>query len=187
MSASVAREGDTDELIARKAEESIRLAFFRYAACLHVEAATVEYSDIDAKSCIFRIKKKPHLSWQPKRLVERDIVLPAEFVNCLLPRRPSTDFSRLLFPNAAGKVDHHLISFLKSSAKRARISEHVTLHTIRRPTAVEYAARAGIGNCLKLIGSSSVAMTARYGGAEEMTSPGRRKDMERFISRLVTP
>jgi hypothetical protein len=52
-----------------------------------MEAATVEYTDIDAKTCVFHVKRKPHLNWQPKRLVERDIVLPAEFVKYLLARR----------------------------------------------------------------------------------------------------
>jgi site-specific recombinase XerD len=147
MDATLARTGDSDELIARKAEERILLAFFRYTACLDMEAATAEYSDIDAKGCLFHIKRKPHLNWQPKRLLERDIVLPVEFVKSLLARRNSTNSSGLLFPNAAGKIDHNLISFLKSAAKRARISEHVTLHKIRRTTAFDYAARFGIANC----------------------------------------
>jgi hypothetical protein len=75
---------------------------------------------------------------------------------------------------------------LKSAAKRARIAEHVTLHKIRRTTAFDYAARFGVGNCLKLLGCSSVAMTARHGDAEDMTSPARRKDLEEFFSGLVT-
>src|SRR5580692_11563033 len=52
-----------------------------------MEAATVEYTDIDAKTCVFHVKRNPPLNWQPKRLVERDIVLPAEFVKYLLARR----------------------------------------------------------------------------------------------------
>ncbi len=186
MKATIARKGDTDELIARKEEERIRLAFFRFTACLDMEVATAEYGDIDAKTCLFRITRKPHLNWQPKRLVERDIVLPAEFVKCLLARRDPKNSSELLFPNTVGKVDHNLIGFLKSAAKRARIAEHVTLHKIRRTTAFDYAARFGVGNCLKLLGCSSVAMTARNGDAEGMTSPARRKDMEEFFSGLVT-
>jgi Phage integrase family len=185
MDATIARKADADALIARKAEERIRLAFFRFTACLNMEVAAAEYSDIDAKTCLFHIKTKPHLNWQPKRSVEREIVLPAEFVKCLLARRDAKNSSRLLFPNAAGNIDHNLIGFLKSAAKRARIAEHVTLHKIRRTTAFEYAARFGIGNCLKLLGCNSVAMTTRYDDAEDMTSPDRRKDMEEFFSRLV--
>jgi len=186
MNATIARKGDTDELIARKAEERTRLAFFRFTACLDMEAATAEYSDVDAKTCIFHIKRKPHLNWQPKRLVERAIVLPAEFVRDLLARHDTENSSGLLFPNTIGKVDHNLIGLLKSAAKRARIAEHVTLHKIRRTTAFDYAARFGVGNCLKLLGCSSVAMTARHGDAEDMTSPARRKDLEEFFSGLVT-
>lgn len=185
MDATIARKGDTDGLIARKAEERIRLAFFRFTACLRMEVATAEYSDIDAKTCLFHVKTKPHLNWQPKRLVEREIVLPAEFVKLLLARQDAKNSSRLLFPNGVGNVDHNLIGFLKSAAKRARIAEHATLHKIQRTTAFEYAARFGIANCLRLLGCSSVAMTARYGNAEDMTSPDRRKDMEEFFSRLV--
>jgi hypothetical protein len=185
MDATIARNGDTDGLIARKAEERIRLAFFRFTACLDMKVATAEYSDIDAKTCLFHVKTTPHLNWQPKRLVEREIVLPAEFAKRLLARRDVENSSRLLFPNAIGNVDHNLIGFLKSAAKRARIAEHVTFHKIRRTTAFDYAARFGIANCLKLLGCSSVAMTTRYGDAEDMTSPDRRKEMEEFLSRFV--
>ncbi len=185
MDATIARKGDADGLIARKAEERIRLAFFRFTACLDMEVATAEYSDIDTKTCLFHVKAKPHLNWQPKRLVEREIVLPAEFVKRLLARRNAKNSSRLLFPNAVGNVDHNLIGFLRSAAKRARIAEHVTFHKIRRTTAFDYAARFGIANCLKLLGCSSVAMTTRYGEAADMTSPDRRKDLEEFFSGLV--
>jgi hypothetical protein len=64
-----------------------------------------------------------------------------------------------------------LIGFLKSAATRARIAEHVTLHKIRRTTAVDYAARFGIGNCLKLTGCSSIAMTPHNVSAEDLTCP----------------
>jgi hypothetical protein len=130
MDATIARKGDADGLIARKAEERIRLTFFRFTACLDMEVAAAEYSDIDAKTCLFHVNAKPHLNWQPKRLVEREIVLPAEFVKCLLARRVAKNSSRLLFPNAVGNVDHNLIGFLKSAAKRARIAEHETFHKI---------------------------------------------------------
>jgi hypothetical protein len=151
-----------------------------------MEAATVESPDIDAKTCVFHVKRKPHLNWQPKRLVERDIVLPAEFAKCLPARRDTKYSLGLLYPSTAGKIDCNLIGFLKSAAKRARIEEHVTLHKIRRTTAGDDAARFGIDNCLKLTGCSSIAMTPRDVSAEYLTFSDKRKDMEEFFSGLVT-
>ena len=186
MEATIPRTGDSDELIARKAEERIRLEFLRYSACLDIEAATAEYDDIDATTCLFRIRRKPHLNWQPKRLVEREIVLPADFVKRLLARRDATNETGLLFPNTVGKVDNNLIGFLRSAAKRARITERVTLHKIRRTTAIDYASRFGVGNGLRLLGCRSIKMTERYVGTEDMTSPSRRAELEEFFSKLVT-
>jgi hypothetical protein len=151
-----------------------------------MDATTAEYTDIDAKSCLCHIKRKPRLNWQPKRLLEREIVLNAEFVRCLLARRDMKNSSGLLFPNTVGKIDHILIAILKSAAKLAKIAEHVALHKVRHTTAVDYAARFGIGNCLKLTGCSSIAMTARHVSAEDLTFPNKRKDKEEFFSELVT-
>jgi hypothetical protein len=185
MDATIPRKGDSDELIARKAEERIRLEFLRYSACRDIEAATAEYDDIDAGTCLFYIRRKPRLNWRPKRLVERQIVLPADFVKRLFARRDAKNCTGLLFPNTVGKIDNNLTGFLKSAAKRARITERVTLPKIRRTTAIEYTSRFGVGNCLRLLGCRSIAMTARYVSTEDMTSPSRRAELEEFFSTLV--
>jgi len=186
MDATIPQESDTDELIARKIEERIRLEFLRFTACLEIEAITAEYGDIDAERCLFQVRRKPHLNWQPKRLVERGIVLPADFVKRLLARRDANNCTGLLFPNTVGTIDDNFIGFLRSAAKRAQIRERVTLHKIRRTTAIDYTSRFGVANCLRLLGCRSTAMTTRYVSTEDMTSPSRRAELEEFFSKLVT-
>lgn len=166
-------------------EERMRLLFFFYTGCRDMEVATAQYSDIDRRTGIFTVQAKPHLGWKPKTSEEREQVLPASFVKELMERKEHSK-NELIFPCVrSGKVDNNLIEFLQKAAKRAGITERVTLHKIRR-TAISHAIKKfGVTNAMKFAGHSDIATTNKYAAADDMTSPKVRKAVEAAMAELV--
>jgi integrase len=167
-------------------EEKIRLLFFFYSGCRDMEVATAEFSDINPKSNIFTIQAKPHLKWKPKTDTERSQVLPKAFVKELMERKATRKKgNNLIFPNTVGNVDNNMIEFLQKAAKRAGITERVTLHKIRR-TAISHAIdKFGVRKAMAFAGHTDIATTNKYSAPDDMTSPAVRNQVEESFEELV--
>jgi integrase len=172
-------------LDAASEREKLVVEFFLYSGCRDEEAAYAEWSDIDTRKNTFKIQGKPHYGWAVKDHEERIVPLRAGFVKRLLTWRARNPGATLLFPNGANRPDMHLIRLLQSAARKAKITERVTLHRFRRTLATEVARREGIATAQKLLGHSDLETTAAYLSARNLSLTESRDTMERIYSNLA--
>jgi integrase len=116
-------------------EERLILKSFLFSAMREGELAHLTYGDIDFRDSLWRVRAKPQWDWTLKtQAAQRDIPVCAKQTKKILERmkekgKKPTD---LIFPNANGGPDGHLLRIVKAVAKRAGLDpEEVYCHKFR--------------------------------------------------------
>ena len=109
-------------------------------------------------------------AWKPKDDESRsiDIPLSAEFIDRLKARQKRHALAKcaLIFPSGACKPDNNLLRRVCKVAKRASITQPITLHKFRR-TFGSYVSRAfGIEVARQCLGHSDIQTTQGYLAAD---------------------
>jgi integrase len=155
------------------------------------EIAHAQYSDINFTNGTANVTAKPkgsfpghpELTWTPKNnsAREKDIVIDATLLKRLQKRkdRHAAKSSSLIFPNAKGRPNNHLIRVVQRLAEEARIQGRIGLHKFRKTFATMVANEEGIEAARVLLGHEDIATTQRYLAAEEATPEQDRKTVNK--------
>ncbi len=162
-------------LAAANVDESDLIQFFLFTGFRDEEVAYAEWSDVNFSDRSINVHAKPQTAtrpwtWKPKDDESRavDIPLSADFVNRLKARqkRYAAAKCNLIFPSGACKPDNNLLRRIRAVAKRANVTQPVTLHKFRR-TFGSYIAKAyGIEMARQCLGHSDIATTQLYLSAD---------------------
>jgi len=167
-------------------DEADVISFFLYTGFRDEEAAYAKYSDMNFKAGTINTHDKPEYNWTVKDHEQRtqDIILPDKFVKRMEARRIryNAKMSDLIFPNSAGKPNHHLIRISKRVAKRAGLEERVTQHKFRRTFGTMVAKQFGIEQARIWLGHSDITTTQRYLAADEMVTEQSKKAVNKMYS-----
>lgn len=116
-------------------EERLILKSFLFSAMREGELAHLTYGDIDFHDSLWQVRAKPQWGWKLKtEAAQRDVPVCAKVTEKILERMRAkaekpTD---LIFPNAKGEPDGHLLRIVKSVAKRAGLDpKEVYCHKFR--------------------------------------------------------
>ena len=151
------------------------------------EIAHAQYSDINFRNGTVNVTAKPkgtfpgqpELSWTPKNnsAREKDIVIDDALLKRLQQRkgRYHAKSSGLIFPNAAGKPNNHLIRVIQRVAKEAGVEGKIGLHKFRKTFATLIAKEEGIEAARVLLGHEDIVTTQRYLAADEIAPEQDRK------------
>jgi integrase len=119
--------------------EKLTVDFFLATGCREQEVAHIEFADLNPKTRIVRIQKKPHLKWEPKTEAgTRNIPLSPALMSRL---QCSFVGNRLLFPAPNGGVEKHFLRMFKALGKRAG-TKNMKCHRFRDTYATEQVRRA---------------------------------------------
>jgi integrase len=151
------------------------------------EIAHAQYSDINFKNGTVNVTAKPkgtfpgqpQLSWTPKNnsAREKDIVIDDALLKRLQKRkdRYQAKSNGLIFPNAKGKPNNHLIRVIQRLAKEAGVEGRIGLHKFRKTFATMVANEEGIEAARVLLGHEDIVTTQRYLAADEIAPEQDRK------------
>jgi integrase/recombinase XerD len=155
------------------------------------EIAHAQYSDINFKNGTVNVTAKPkgtfpgypQLSWTPKNnsAREKDIVIDDALLKRLQKRkdRYQAKSNGLIFPNANGKPNNHLIRVVQRLAKEAGVEGRIGLHKFRKTFATMVAREEGIEAARVLLGHEDIATTQRYLAADEIAPEQDRKAVKK--------
>jgi integrase/recombinase XerD len=155
------------------------------------EIAHAQYSDINFHNGTVNVTAKPRgsfpgypeITWTPKNSSarEKDIVVDDAFLKRVQNRkeRYAAKSNSLIFPNAKGKPNNHLIRVIQRLAKEAGIEGRIGLHKFRKTFATMVAKEEGIEAARILLGHEDVATTQRYLAADEVAPEQDRKTVKR--------
>jgi integrase/recombinase XerD len=160
------------------------------------EAMHAEFGDIDFGRKLLRVRPKPQWGWKPKTSECRLIPIPDSLLESLRElkqaREEITDFTvdsnelvpvpvhsvrpvtNLIFPNAAGAPDGHLLRKVQQVAKRAGV-ENASLHRFRRSFAtLHHDSGVSARTVQTWLGHKDLATTMRYLASAELESESTR-------------
>ncbi len=156
-------------------DESDLIQFFLFTGFRDEEAAHVEWTDLNFADRSINVHAKPRTAlrpwtWKPKDDESREVDVPLskEFVNRMKARkkRMAEQKCALIFPSSVCKPDNHLLRRVRAVARRAGITQTITLHKFRR-TFGSYIAKAyGIETARQCLGHSDIATTQGYLAAD---------------------
>jgi integrase len=159
-------------LAAAKPNEQFLIEFFLYTGCRDEEVAHMEWDDFNEDGKFVRVQPKPHFNWRVKGGQVRDIDrLPSAFLKKLIEQRDSRPDQKcnLIFPSSVCKPDKHLIKIIQKVARKAKLTERVTLHRFRRTFGTRMAKKFGLATAMRLGGWENIETIASYLSAEDMT------------------
>lgn len=167
-------------LNAADADDKFLIQFFLYTGGRALEVAHAEWNDIHDGA--FHLKSKPHWNWTIKDREEREIPLPAAFVEEAMLRKAKTNCG-LMFPASSCKPDKHLERRIQSVAKKAGLQGQFSCHKFRRTYASILIQKFSLPTVQKLLGHSNVATTQKYLAAESVkTDEAKSRIEEAFAS-----
>src|SRR5207253_396118 len=113
-------------------DEKDYLMFLLWSGFRDEEVQYSQYTDFNWKNSTVTNHAKPALGWRPKDAEERTVVLPNEVSKMMQQRmerpqqfengyRKPTE-NDLVFPNAKGRPDYHLIKRLHAVAEKAGLN-----------------------------------------------------------------
>jgi len=126
------------------------------------EAAHAIYSDVDFKAGTVKVGPKPEIAWTTKNKRERVIPVPADLLDRLKARRKRNAKDVYIFPNRDGRPDTCLLARVRVAAKRAGMTERITLHKFRKTFGTRYGEKHGVVNAQHLLGHQDIRTTQRY-------------------------
>jgi integrase/recombinase XerD len=128
--------------------------------------------DVDFVDGLFTVRAKAN--WKPKDYEEREIPLP-DFLVIALKKRMLATKGSLIFPQAEGKPDGHMLRKLKYLAKRAGLHGQFKLHKFRKTYAtLQHRAGVDARTIQKRLGHSALETTLAYLEGEEARSERSR-------------
>jgi len=166
-------------------DEKDLIQFFLSTGFRDEEAAYCKYSDFNFHDGSINAHDKPEFDWSVKDHEQRsqDIVLRSKFLKRMRARRTRHKAADgLIFPNAAGKPNMHLIRIVQRVAKRAGITERIGLHKFRRSFGTMVAKHYGLQQARIWLGHSDISTTQKYLAAEELTTEQSRKAVNAMFS-----
>lgn len=155
------------------------------------EIAHSQYSDINFKNGTVNVTPKsrgsfpgfPEITWTPKNnsAREKDIVVDDALLKRMKNRmeRYGAKSNSLIFPNAKGRPNNHLIRVIQRLAKEAGIEGRIGLHKFRKTFATMVAKEEGIEAARILLGHEDIATTQRYLAADEIAPEQDRKAVKK--------
>jgi integrase/recombinase XerD len=103
--------------------ETVRYKFFLGTACREQEVMYAAWPDIDLKSGVYHVRRKPDVGFTPKKHESRDVPMSDALVSLLKEWKKSPEAgARWLFPNGNGEPDGHLLKKFKRLALRAGVN-----------------------------------------------------------------
>src|SRR5260370_8015636 len=122
------------------------------------ELAHREYSDLVGN--VLEVRRKPHLSWKPKKHHCRKVTVSQSFAAAFRARAKKSK-SALVFPNEVGKPNQHLPRILQRLTENAPF--HTELHKLRKTWATRLAVNGMPLHILqRMLGHKSLATTQKY-------------------------
>jgi integrase/recombinase XerD len=117
---------------------------------------------LSRSSAMVRVKSQPQWKWKPKKGTERSVPIPPELIDEVLATMPQTT-NGLIFPDADGNPDQHLLEELQEIAKRAGCTGRFYLHKFRSTYATS-AIRRGVDlfTLKNWMGHKSIKTLERY-------------------------
>jgi len=162
-------------------DDRFLIEFFLFTGCRAMEAAHAEWSDF-SDGC-FNLKAKPHWGWQIKDREEREIPLPAAFVEEVMRRKTKASAKcSLMFPSGVCKPDIHLIRRLRNAAEAAGLDGRFTLHKFRRTFASMIVQKFTIQTAQKLLGHSDIGTTQKYLAADSIKTDDAKLRVEEVFA-----
>ncbi|MBZ5720751.1 MAG: tyrosine-type recombinase/integrase [Acidobacteriia bacterium] len=156
-------------------EEWILFQFFLCTGAREQEVMYAEWNDADFVDGLFTVKAKEH--WKPKDYEEREIPLP-DFLVAALKKRMLATKGSLIFPQAEGKADGHMLRKLKYLAKRAGLHDEFKLHKFRKTYAtLQHKAGVDARTIQKRLGHSDLTTTLAYLEGEDARSDRSRQQV----------
>jgi integrase/recombinase XerD len=153
-------------------EEWILFQFFLCTGAREQEVMYAEWNDVDFVDGLFTVKAKAN--WKPKDYEEREIPLP-DFLVAALKKRMLSTKGNLIFPQAEGKADGHMLRKVKYLAKRAGLHGQFKLHKFRKTYAtLQHRAGVDARTIQKRLGHSALETTLAYLEGEEARSDRSR-------------
>ena len=146
-------DSELDELYSHAdAEERFMLDFLLGTMARDHEAFGCRYSDLSGTT----------LTLYGKQHKTRTVEISPRLAEIILERRKHSK-SELLFPNALGKPDTHLLRKLQNLAKRSEAKFHTELHKLRKTGASRrYLNGVGLPTLMLELGHESLATTQKY-------------------------
>src|SRR5260370_4770956 len=122
------------------------------------ELAHSEYSDLVGN--VLEVRRKPHLSWKPKKHHCRKVTVSQSFAAAFRARAKKSK-SALVFPNEVGKPNQHLPRILQRLTENAPF--HTELHKLRKTWATRLAVNGmPLHIFQRMLGHKSLATTQKY-------------------------
>jgi integrase len=175
-------------------DEADLIQFFLFTGFRDAEVGHIEWSDVNMVDHSINVHAKPKTTtrpwtWKPKddESREEDIPLSKEFIDRMKNRkkRYAEQNCPLIFPSGVCKPDNNLLRRVRDVAKRAGVSQAITLHKFRR-TFGSYIAKAyGIEMARKCLGHSDIATTQGYLTADGDDSKEVRETISAVQSEYV--
>jgi integrase len=157
-------------------EERLTLDYFLKTGVRDGEAAHAEYADI--RDNFLHISDKPQYQWHPKHWQCRRIPIPTDLVKAIVQRRKDNPGQKLIFPNANGRPNQHLLRVVQRIAKRAGKDLHADLHTWRRTFSTLFSKTLNVQTIQYLLGHKDIKTTMLYLGIADLNSLETRKAVE---------
>jgi integrase len=173
-------------------DEKLLFSFFLGTGAREQEAAFATYGDIDFENKLFLVRAKPDLGFMPKDREERSVPIPDKLIEVLRERRKLYPDARLIFPNAKGNPQGHLLRVLKDRALAAGLNcghctgligkktvscrihpvcRHWILHRFRKTFAtMHHQDGASVHDLQDWLGHSSLETTLLYLGLSDKKS-----------------
>ena len=162
-------------MAAANVDEADLIQTFLVSGFRDEEVAHLEWADVNFADGSVNVHTKPRThtrawTWKPKDDESRsvDIPLSADFVDRLKARqkRYASGKCALIFPSGVCKPDNNLLRRVRKVAKRAGVTQPITLHKFRR-TFGSYIAKAyGVEMARQCLGHSDIATTQSYLSAD---------------------
>jgi integrase len=157
------------------AEQRFLLDFGLNSGFRDGELSHAEYPDLVGNT--LEVKRKPHLRWKPKKHHCRKVTVSQKFADAFRARGKSSKTS-LVFPNEAGKPNHHLLRDLQALTKDARF--HTELHKLRKTWATRLAlAGMPLHVLQKRLGHKNLMTTQKYLADVDLTSKEHTEVVEK--------
>jgi len=169
------------------------LMFLLWSGFRDEEVQFLQYTDFNWKNNTVTCHAKPHFGWRPKDAEERTIVLPSKVSQMMKrrmerPQQYANGYRKpaendLVFPNAEGRPDYHLIKRLHAVAEKAglNLKGQRAGHMFRKTAGSRVAKKLGLRAAMDFLGHSDVETTALYLAADDLGSKKSRQAFEEMF------